>query len=120
MFWIREFREHGYGCWAIELADSGELIGACGLDRGKYEDGELYSLEIYYRLGREFWGKGLATEAVSEVVRYAFEELGVSKVVAHADKENDLSIALLARIGFHVEIDPMRPNNVRAELTLVP
>lgn len=113
---IREFEEHGYGCWAIDLASTGELIGACGLDRGRREDGRLRSVEVYYRVGRDYWGQGFATEAVSEVVRFAFDELGVDKVVAHADGENEPSIALLTRVGFSVSTDPVRPSNVQAVL----
>lgn len=115
---IQEFQVHGFGCRAIELQASGRLIGACGLDLALYT-GTPYSspvVELYYRLGFDYWGKGYATEAVTETLRHAFEDLRVERVLAHAARDNTASINLLKRVGFHVTDIEHSNGEIRAEL----
>lgn len=115
---IQEFQVHGFGSRAIELRATGRLIGACGLDLALY-DGKLFStpvVELYYRLGHDFWGKGYATEAVQETIRHAFDDLRLERLLAHAAQDNHASINLLERVGFRVMPDAHSPGEVRAEL----
>jgi ribosomal-protein-alanine N-acetyltransferase len=85
---------------AMELKTTCEPIGTLGL--------YLYSnahkrAELGYDLLREYWGKGYMTEAVREVLKYGFTELGLMRVEATVDPENDLSKRLLERVGFKLE-----------------
>jgi RimJ/RimL family protein N-acetyltransferase len=115
---IQEFQMHGFGCRAIELKANGELIGACGLELGLRKDRRFSTpvLELYYRLGREYWGQGYATEAVLETIRHAFSDLHVEQLIAHASEDNKASIALLERVGFKMSADPYAPGEVRGVL----
>ena len=84
----------------IELKDSKTPIGTIGL--------YLYSeknkrAELGYDLAREHWGNGYMTEAVSEVIRYGFIELGLNRIEATVDTRNTNSYRLLERVGFKRE-----------------
>jgi RimJ/RimL family protein N-acetyltransferase len=111
---ITEFSHHGFGLWAIVERSSGELAGYCGLQLFLLEDERRSSFEceLYYKLGREFWGRGYATEACRRVIDLAFGELGMPRLVSCTDRENDRSVALLRRLGMRVTIHPANPGEV--------
>jgi RimJ/RimL family protein N-acetyltransferase len=85
--------------FAIELKETGALIGDCALK--VEEDGR--QAEVGFSLSREHRGKGYASEAVSCLLDYAFGDLGLHRVVAVTDQENEPSIALLERLGMRRE-----------------
>ncbi len=86
--------------FAIESKETGALIGDCAL---KVDEHEPYRAEIGFTLAREHQGKGLASEAVSRLLDYAFDALGLHRVVAIADCKNAPSVALLERLGMRRE-----------------
>jgi len=102
---IREMRSAEPGTpgewfqFAVELKETGQLIGDCGLKTE--EDGR--QAEIGFTLSREHQSKGYASEAVSRVLDYAFGELNLHRVVAITDQENEPSVALLERLGMRRE-----------------
>lgn len=67
---------------ALAMTDrcSGDYVGSCGLSP-LVEPGEV---ECYYTVLPRHWGKAYATEATQALLKYAFTELGVSRVVAFA------------------------------------
>jgi RimJ/RimL family protein N-acetyltransferase len=85
--------------FAIELKETGALIGDCALK--VEQDGR--QAEIGFSLSREHQGKGYASEAVSRLLDYAFGDLGLHRVVAITDQENEPSFALLERLGMRRE-----------------
>lgn len=80
-----------------DLRGSGEAVGTLGLY--SYSEANRRA-ELGYDLLREHWGRGLMTEAVRELLRYAFEELGLNRVEATTDPENAASIRVLEKTGF--------------------
>ncbi len=58
--------------------------------------------EIGYWLAEEFWGQGYASEAAARVLAFAFDKLGVGRIVAGAFKENPASLAVLKKLGFRL------------------
>ena len=88
---------HGFGFWAVVEKDSGQLVGSCGM--GYQRDGGL-PIEFGYTLARSRWGRGYATEAASACLRYAFETLGFTELVASVDALNVASQRVLEKIGF--------------------
>jgi ribosomal-protein-alanine N-acetyltransferase len=84
---------------AVEAHSAG-LIGDCGF---RVDGDTVGTAEIGYRLGREHWRKGYASEAVAGVIDWAFESLGLHRVVAIIDTRNTRSIALAERLGFRRE-----------------
>jgi RimJ/RimL family protein N-acetyltransferase len=80
-----------------DLRSSGEAVGTLGLY--SYSEANRRA-ELGYDLLREHWGRGLTTEAVRELLRYAFEELGLNRVEATTDPENAGSVRVLEKTGF--------------------
>lgn len=107
-----------FGSLAVTLKGSGQFIGYCGLqlylcDRIPCSTPEV---ELFYKLGRDYWGHGYATEACCEMVRYAFADLHLIRIVTCTHRENVRSLALLQRLGMCVEPDTTDPNGVFATL----
>ncbi len=82
--------------FAIDVRD--EAVGGVGMKIGL--DVERFSAEIGYWVGEPFWGKGLATAALSAVVDYAFRELGMIRVFALPFATNLASARVLEKAGF--------------------
>ena len=80
---------------AIERQDDGLLLGAIGLGIKR----EHSHAALGYWMGVPYWGHGYATEAGREVVRYAFEELGLNRVYAFHFTRNPASGRVLQKIG---------------------
>ena len=83
--------------FAIESKETQELIGDCALRH------EPYRAEIGFTLAREYQGRGFASEAISGLLDYAFDALGLHRVIAIADCRNAPSVALLERVGMRRE-----------------
>lgn len=86
-----------YG-WAIALA--GKVIGSIGLFN---VNDAAQSAELGYSIGSTWWGKGLATEAASAVLTYAFNEVGFRRIFATYHVDNAASGRVLQKIGMHRE-----------------
>ncbi len=85
----------GIGFMAVIEKESGAFVGWCGLWILK----ETREVEIGYAVRKERWGRGYATEAAERVLRYAFEELGLERVVAVAFPDNSASIKIMKKLG---------------------
>jgi RimJ/RimL family protein N-acetyltransferase len=84
----------GYGRWAIIESNSNQFIGFCGF---KYHQ-EGY-VDLGFRVMRQEWNKGYATEAAQGCLRYGFDKLNFKFVVGRVAKENSASIRVLTKIG---------------------
>jgi ribosomal-protein-alanine N-acetyltransferase len=89
----------GWGWWALELQSTGAFIGFTGLRRVGFEASFTPAVEIGWRLAREAWGHGYATEAAGAAVRYGFEELGLGEIVSFTAVANAPSRAVMERLG---------------------
>ena len=58
--------------------------------------------EIGYVLHPDYWRRGLATEALQAVISHAFDTLGLARITADVDPENEASLAMLKKLGFVV------------------
>lgn len=85
---------------AVELAAEGALIGDCAL---RMEGAAARQAELGFTFARGHQGRGYATEAVSHLLRYAFDRLGLHRVFAVADVRNVRAIALAERVGMRRE-----------------
>ena len=86
---------HGYGLWALELKQSGAVIGHAGLQRLPDAD----EIEVYYLLDKPYWGRGLAAEAAKAVLAYGFTTGGLDRIVAIAMPDNGASLRVMEKAG---------------------
>ena len=91
--------ERGWGLWAVEVVDAGEFIGFVGLNPPPWEAHFTPAVEVGWRLRREHWGKGYATEAAREALRFGFEDLDLDEIVSFTIPENRRSRAVMERLG---------------------
>jgi len=98
--------QDGLGPWAIVERSEEMVIGDCGLYPST--GGSAGELEMAYRLRRSSWGRGYATEAADAVLRHGFSELGVSRVVADVEADNEASCRVLEKLGMVVEWTDVR------------
>lgn len=86
--------------WGVTLKAEQRVIGLLslhGLNRFHQRGG------IGYDLAREFWGQGIASEAVRAMVQFAFEQLALNRLEAETISDNYRSVVLLERLGFKLE-----------------
>lgn len=89
----------GAGWWAIELRDTGALVGNIG---AFFREG-WPEIELGWNTFREFWGQGIASEAATEVLRHVFEERGERRATALVDAGNTRSLRVIAHLGMTYE-----------------
>lgn len=88
----------GFGLWAAVHKGDHQLIGYCGLTRFDDVDGSA-EVELGYRFAPEYWGRGLGTEAARAVRDYAFEHLGMARLISMIEPENSASIRVAEKVG---------------------
>ena len=91
--------EQGWGLWAVERLDTGQLLGFTGLSVPRHPLPFMPCVEVGWRLARSAWGHGFATEAAREALRVGFDELGLDEVVSFAVVGNTASRAVMERLG---------------------
>ena len=85
--------------YAVCLKEDGKAIGSIGLHRNDLaEDEDEY--ELGYWIGKPFWGQGLIPEAAREVLRYAFEDLGMNRIWCGYYDGNLKSRRVQDKLGF--------------------
>jgi len=84
---------------AIDLA--GECIGAVGVRFGQFEC--QYSAEIGYWIAEEYWGKGIATEAVSKMTDSVFDDKNIVRLFAPVFSRNKASMRVLEKCSYALE-----------------
>jgi len=82
---------------AFERLDTRELIGSGGVRKTSVD---ADSADVGYELDPRHWGQGLATEGMSRLVRFAFDEAGLHQLTARAVCTNQRSHRVLERLGF--------------------
>ena len=96
---IASYEKFGFGLWMVETRFESIPIGICGLLKRDV----LADVDIGYALLPEFWSQGYALESASAVMSYASEKLGLKRVVAVVNSDNQSSIRLLEKMGFKYE-----------------
>jgi [ribosomal protein S5]-alanine N-acetyltransferase len=89
------FSERQYGLWLLHKKPDNEVIGVAGL-WAMFDEKQP---ELLYAILPEYTGRGFATEAVAEIIRYAFTNLSFAYVDASCDVPNVDSIRVAERLG---------------------
>lgn len=95
--WAQDtFAAEGLGLLAVERRADGAFLGACGLHHQEsYPD----DVEVAWRLAREHWGHGYATEAAAGWFDLGFGRLELRRIIAITDLGNRRSLAVMRRLG---------------------
>jgi len=100
-----QFELLGYTLWAVEEKSSGELMGFIGLDTMEWEAPFTPCVEIGWRLGSQYWGKGYAAEGAKAVLEYGFDVVGLDEIVSITVPQNIRSIRVMERIGMKRDLN---------------
>ena len=92
---LSDYEKYGYGRFAVELKESGDVIGFCGI---KYLP-EIDLPEVGFRYLKEYWGKGIGTEAAKVCVDFARDDLKIEKLIALIIPGNIASIRVAEKLG---------------------
>jgi len=91
--------ENSWGFWAVETKKEKEFVGFVGLNKPTYDLPVESCVEVGWRLDSNQWGKGYATEAANECLRFAFEELMLKEVYSFTPVNNKKSWSVMERLG---------------------
>ncbi|MDF3054985.1 MAG: hypothetical protein K0Q74_892 [Gammaproteobacteria bacterium] len=97
--------KYGYGLWAVELKKTGEFIGFIGLEYKDWESHFTPAVEVGWRLGSQYWGKGYATEGARAALDYGFKKCGLKEIVSVTVPANIRSIRVIQKIGLRHEVN---------------
>lgn len=98
--WCSHYAEPNYYQWAIVPKDFGEPIGSIAAVR---VDDSARWVEIGYCIGKNWWRKGIVSEALKELIRFFFEQVGVGRIQAAHDANNPNSGAVMRKCGMVCE-----------------
>lgn len=92
-------QRRGWGVWALQIPGKIQFAGFVGLHVPTFEAPFMPVVEMGWRLCRDAWGQGYASEAAATAAAFAFETLGLDEVVAYTTSANEPSRRVMRRIG---------------------
>lgn len=107
--WERHWDTQGYGLFAVEVRATGELAGLTGLAVPSFLPEIMPAVEIAWRLGQSFWGRGLATEAARAALHFGLADRGLQRVVSIVQVGNNASERIMVKLGMHLERETVDP-----------
>jgi len=96
--WIREYDKCRYYHWVITLKETHQAIGYIYLAD---VDDDACSASVHYLIGRKYWNQGLASEALTEVLSFAMNEVGFLSVFSWHHIDNPASGRVMEKCGMH-------------------
>ena len=95
----RQIEEHGWGLWAVERLDTSEFIGFTGLWQVPPDYPFVPAVEVGWRLARDHWGLGFATEAARAAMEFGFATLSLDEIVSMTAIHNVRSRRVMEKLG---------------------
>jgi ribosomal-protein-alanine N-acetyltransferase len=99
-FMLRLYRSHEPASWGIEWRQTGEIIGTIGF---MWVQADNSSAEVGYSLSRDFWNRGIMTEALKAVIRHGFGSMNLNRIEAQHETTNPASGAVMRKCGMQRE-----------------
>lgn len=96
---VAKFHDFGFGLYAVEEKERNEFIGFIGFHEATFETDFTPCIEIGWRLKKEAWGKGYATEGAEACLHYGFTELGFREIYSFTAEVNTPSQNVMRKIG---------------------
>jgi len=107
--WRNQWDEQGYGMCSVIIRETGEYAGWVMLAVPAFLPEILPAVEIGWRLRREHWGQGYATEAARELLRFGLTEAGLDRIVSIRDIGNKRSERVMDKLGLRYELQTTVP-----------
>lgn len=98
---LRRYSRDGLGQWAVVRKSDGMCVGECGICVQEVDGERIF--EISYRIRRDCWGIGLATEAARACRDYGFKKAGLRRLISIIELENAASIRVAEKMGMPLE-----------------
>jgi ribosomal-protein-alanine N-acetyltransferase len=93
------FEERGFGLWAVGVIDGPPFVGFVGLSSPNFDAHFTPAVEVGWRLARDAWGHGYATEAAQAAVADGFTRVGLREIVSFTTPGHTRSRAVMERLG---------------------
>jgi RimJ/RimL family protein N-acetyltransferase len=93
------FDERGWGLWVVELVGTGSFIGYTGLAPAPPTTPFAPAVEVGWRLAKDHWGHGYATEAARAAVDHGFTTVGLDEIVSFTVPRNVRSQRVMQKLG---------------------
>ena len=103
------WQQHGFGLYAVEVKESRAFIGFIGLAIPSFLADVLPAVEVGWRLARDHWGNGYATEGGRASLRHGFQDLGLRQIISIIDPRNAASVRVAQRLGMSRGRDRIHP-----------
>jgi ribosomal-protein-alanine N-acetyltransferase len=98
--WVKSYNDTEFYQWAIELKESKKVIGSISLmNIDNYNE----NCEIGYCIGKAFWNNGIVTEAFSNIIDFAFVQLGFERITGRHHIDNFASGRVMEKCGLKYE-----------------
>ncbi len=99
--WYQSIKANQTGIrWGITLKEQGKVIGSCGFHNIVSQH---FRTEIGFELSKEYWGQGIAAEAVDAIIRHGFEQMEFQRIEALIELPNIPSQKLVEKKAFKRE-----------------
>lgn len=99
-YWIDVFKNNDGIYFAIARKDNNKLIGTIGLNGINRIHNRI---ELSYDLAKEYWNKGITTQAIKAVTWYGFKKMKINRIEAYSLEQNVASRKVLTKCGFFLE-----------------
>ncbi|PCJ00831.1 MAG: hypothetical protein COB15_01805 [Flavobacteriales bacterium] len=103
------FTENGFCYFAVDELSNNQFIGFIGLSHQDYDVEFAPFIDIGWRLDKNCWGKGFATEGAKRCLEYAFNDLGLTNIKSTAPLINTNSIKIMEKIGMTKQLEFQHP-----------
>ncbi len=100
-YMVDQYRKRRGFRWIITLKGDVRPIGTLGFY--KWSPSAGYQAEMGYDLAKEHWGKGIMTEAMTAVIDFGFERMGLNRIEVYVMPRNKRSVRMIRRLGFKRE-----------------
>jgi RimJ/RimL family protein N-acetyltransferase len=107
--WRKQWDETGFGMCSVIVRETGEYAGWVTLAVPAFLPEILPAVEIGWQLPREHWGRGYATEAAAELLRFGFTGAGVERIVSIRHIDNARSKRVMDKLGLRFEFQTTVP-----------
>lgn len=109
----QEWETTGRSIFAVQVRDSGALAGLAGMAVPHFLPEIMPAVEIAWRLGRSFWGQGIATEAARAALEFGLTDAKLARIVAVVQVGNTASERVMHKLGMRRERQTTDPGSGR-------